>query len=83
MEREHALPKSHKMDNARSTTSTTYNLPERGGDMKVAEYKIGNGTVEIYDDNIVKTAEEREKILDRIGKIYSTYFSDKEKEQTA
>ncbi|MCF2705092.1 hypothetical protein I6E91_24195 [Enterocloster clostridioformis] len=51
--------------------------------MKVAEYKIGNGTVEIYDDNIVKTAEEREKILDRIGKIYSTYFSDKEKEQTA
>ena len=32
--------------------------------MKVAEYKIGNGTVEIYDDNIVKTAEEREKILD-------------------
>ena len=51
--------------------------------MKVAEYKIGNGTVEIYDDNIVKTAEEREKILDRIGKIYSTYFSDKEKEKTA
>lgn len=71
------------MDNAKSTTSITYNLPERGGDMKVAEYKIGNGTVEIYDDNIVKTAEEREKILDRIGKIYSTYFSDKEKEQTA
>ena len=51
--------------------------------MKVAEYKIGNGTVEIYDDNIMKTAEEREKILDRVGKIYSAYFSDKEKEQTA
>lgn len=71
------------MDNVRSTTSTTYNLSERGGDMKVAEYKIGNGTVEIYDDNIVKTVEEREKILDRVGKIYSSYFSDKEKEQTA
>lgn len=71
------------MDNVRSTTNTTYNLPERGGDMKVAEYKIGNGTVEIYDDNIAKTAEEREKILDRVGKIYSAYFSDKEKEQTA
>lgn len=51
--------------------------------MKVAEYQIGNGTVEIYDDNIVKSAEEREKILDRIGKIYSAYFSSNEKEQTA
>ncbi|CAK7082506.1 MAG: hypothetical protein ENTB_03831 [Enterocloster aldenensis] len=51
--------------------------------MKVAEYQIGNGTVEIYDDNIVKTAEERERILDRVGKIYSAYFSGREKDQTA
>ena len=51
--------------------------------MKVAEYKIGNGTVEIYDDNIVQTAEEREKILDRVGKIYSAYFSSIEQENTA
>ena len=72
-----------KLDNARCTTVTAYILTERGGDMKVAEYQIGNGTVEIHDDNIVKTAEEREKILDRVGKIYSAYFSSREKEQTA
>lgn len=72
-----------KLDNARCTTNAAYNQSERGGDMKVAEYQIGNGTVEIYDDNIVKSAEEREKILDRIGKIYSAYFSSNEKEQTA
>lgn len=72
-----------KLDKVRCTTNVAYNQSERGGDMKVAEYQIGNGTVEIYDDNIVKTAEERERILDRVGKIYSAYFSGREKDQTA
>lgn len=43
-------------------------------DMKVAEYHIGNSTVEIHDDYIVKTEEERQRILERVGKIYSTYL---------
>ena len=56
--------------------------------MKVKEYKIGGTTVEIYDDYIVKTEEERQAILDRVGKIYSDYFSTasmkaKETSQTA
>ncbi len=52
--------------------------------MKVKEFKIGNSTVEIYDDYIVKTEEERQEILERVGKLYSDYLSTEgRKSQTA
>ncbi|EEG52891.1 hypothetical protein [Enterocloster asparagiformis] len=43
--------------------------------MKVREYKIGESTIEIHDDYIVKTEEERQEILSRVGKLYSDYLS--------
>ena len=43
--------------------------------MKIKEYKIGESTFEIHDDYIVKTEEERQEILSRVGKLYSDYLS--------
>lgn len=52
--------------------------------MKVKEYKIGGSTIEIYDDYIVKTEEEKQAILDRIGRLYSGIFAkQKQKQESA
>ena len=48
--------------------------------MKVKEYKIGGSTIEIYDDYIVKTEEEKQEILERIGRLSSGSFAKQEQE---
>ena len=50
--------------------------------MKVKEYKIGGTTIEIHDDCIVKTEEEKQEILERIGRLYSGILA-KQKQESA
>ncbi|MEG0216486.1 MAG: hypothetical protein RR685_10195 [Hungatella sp.] len=50
--------------------------------MKVKEMRLGNCIVEIYDDYVVKTEEERKECLDRVGKIVSGCLKS-QKEETA
>lgn len=61
---------------------TIIRLHRGGGQMKVKEYKIGGSTIEIYDDYIVKTEEEKQEILERIGRLYSGIFA-KQKQESA
>jgi len=49
--------------------------------MVVFEMKIGNTIVRGHDDCVVRTAAERQEILDNIGRIAAGIYRDKEKKQ--
>jgi len=49
--------------------------------MLVFEMKIGNTIIRGHDDCVVKTADERQKILDNIGRIAAGIYRDKENKQ--
>ena len=74
MEREHALPKSHKMDNVRSTTNVAYNQSERGGDMK-------DTVIAVNSLNVEKAFEALARILTARGEATVTVKSIKKKDE--
>ena len=49
--------------------------------MVVFEMKIGNTIVRGHDDYVVRTAAERQEILDKVGRIAAGIYKDKEKKQ--
>jgi len=49
--------------------------------MVVFEMKIGNTIVRGHDDCVVRTAAERQEILDNVGRIAAGIYRDKEKKQ--
>lgn len=51
--------------------------------MKVKEMKIGNCQIEIHDDYIVQTEEEKKEILRHLSIIVSNSIAQKMKEEIA
>ncbi|WP_186802599.1 hypothetical protein [Lacrimispora celerecrescens] len=49
--------------------------------MVIFEMKIGNTIVRGHDDCVVRTAAERQEILDNVGRIAAGIYHDKEKKQ--
>ncbi len=49
--------------------------------MLVFEMKIGNTIIRGHDDCVVKTADERQKILDNVGRIAAGIYREKENKQ--
>ncbi len=47
--------------------------------MQIMEMKIGNTLIRAHDDCFVKTEEEKQEILDNVGRIASSIYRDKEK----
>jgi hypothetical protein len=49
--------------------------------MVVLEKKIGNTIIRAHDDCFVKTEEERQQILDNVGRIASSIYQVKEQKE--
>lgn len=49
--------------------------------MQIMEIKIGNTLIRAHNDCFVKTEEERQEILDHVGRIASNIYRDEEKEK--
>jgi len=51
--------------------------------MVVRETRVGNTVIRIHDDQMAKTPEERQKVLDEITKLIQDRYMYRQKEETA